>query len=462
MISVNKTFYMKLQNWLLCISISLLCIISLSCKKFLDKKSNSSLAIPNTIENLQGLMDDYRFMNMGTPSYGEASGDDYFLLLSDYRSMSGNDQKVYAWIPYDYNYSNDWSFNYRSVYNSNLCLERIETIPKDNLNKLNWNNIKGSGLFFRAFSFLNLSWAFAKSYDETTASTDLGIVLRLGSDFNVPSIRSSVKESYERIISDAKEAASLLPDNPAHVMRPSKAAAYGLLARAYLSMRKYDSSLKYADLSLQINSSLLNFNTDIPNISSNNPFQKFNKETIFYTEMGSLYSSVLTFYAKIDTMLYSMYDMNDLRRAAFFRPVSGYQQFKGNYAAHSYIQFSGLATDELYLIRSESYARNGMVIEAMNDLNTLMQTRWRNTVPFPTITATDAADALKKILSERRKELLMRGTRWSDIKRLNKEGANIILKRVISGEEFMLPPNDSKYALPLPKDIIDQTGIQQN
>lgn len=66
------------------------------------------------------------------------------------------------------------------------------------------------------------------------------------------------------------------------------------------------------------------------------------------------------------------------------------------------------------------------------------------------------------IVQERRKELVFRNLRWMDIKRLNKEGANITLKRIIDGQTFTLPPNNNRFALPLPADIVKMTGMPQN
>lgn len=56
----------------------------------------------------------------------------------------------------------------------------------------------------------------------------------------------------------------------------------------------------------------------------------------------------------------------------------------------------------------------------------------------------------------------MRGLRWMDLKRLNKDSANIILTRQVNGQTYTLQPNDLRYALPLPEDIIQITGMQQN
>lgn len=97
----------------------------------------------------------------------------------------------------------------------------------------------------------------------------------------------------------------------------------------------------------------------------------------------------------------------------------------------------------------------------MADLNALLKQRYKSGTFLP-LTATDNNDALSKILVERQKELVMRGTRWTDIKRLNKMGAGITLRRNINGQLFTLPPNDNRYALALPDDIITLSGMKQN
>jgi len=178
--------------------------------------------------------------------------------------------------------------------------------------------------------------------------------------------------------------------------------------------------------------------------------------------MNTYIADHYSFRGFVDTTLYSMYQDNDLRKTGYFRFENGYYRFKGPYTANGVYLFTGIATDEMLLVRAESYARVGDIENAMKDLNTLMVKRWDNTVPYPEISATDQADAITKILSERRKELLMRGIRWADIKRLNKQGENITPTRFISGETFTLPPNDSRYALPIPIDIITSTGMKQN
>lgn len=436
-----------------------------SCNKYLEEKSDKVLVTPSTLEDFQALLDDAVTMNTATPGFMETASDDYFLPPATYNSLTSIQIDLYSFKPFSYEYGNDWSKSYQVIYNSNICLERLEDVPRTAVNGFLWDNVKGSALFFRSYYYLLLAWQHAKVYNETSAANDLGIVLRSGSDFNAKSVRSSVKDTYGQVIEDAKEALTLLPMESVHVMRPSKVAAYGLLARAYLSMSIPDSAYRYADLALEIKNSLIDYNSD-PDINGSitaaTPFKKFNKETIFYTEMYASFGLHRPTRGRIDSMLYDSYENDDLRKKAFFKASNGYQQYKGNYTANANILFSGIAVDELYLIRAECHARQGRTKEALEDLNKLLKSRWNNAVVYPELTDDGSFDILGLILNERRKELLMRGLRWIDIKRLNKAGKNIVPTRIVNGEVYSLAPNSDYYALPLPDDIIRLTGIEQN
>jgi len=66
-------------------------------------------------------------------------------------------------------------------------------------------------------------------------------------------------------------------------------------------------------------------------------------------------------------------------------------------------------------------------------------------------------------LKERRKELLFRGLRWTDLRRLNLDPRfAVTLARNVSGQIYSLPPEDPRYAWPIPDDEIQASGIPQN
>ncbi len=224
-------------------------------------------------------------------------------------------------------------------------------------------------------------------------------------------------------------------------------------------MRIYDSCAKYANLSLELKNDLIDYNTVDTNLAY--PFNNLNKEVLFQSVGGNTYYIVTGYFAIVDSSLYNSYNVNDIRKMAFFTPQAPGMRFKGMYYHQSRIYFTGLATDEMYLMRAECYARAGNKDAALADLNHLMVTRWK-TGTFIPFTASDAQGALSIILTERRKELIFRNIRWMDIKRLNKEGTNITLTRIVNGQTYTLPPNDNRFALALPADIIKMTGMPQN
>jgi len=435
------------------------------CKKYLDFKSDAKLVTPETIKDIQGILDDGEKINIKTtPSLGESSADDYFMLPANYATQTLQTQQIYQWIPTDIRYGNDWNLAYQAIYNCNLSLELIDKIERTNANAGALDNVKGSALFLRAFHFLNLLSQYAKAYNESTAASDPGIVLRKTSDFNIPSVRTSVKDGYEQIISDLDQALLLLPDYPLHKMRPSKGAGLALLSRAYLFMGNYARAKAYATDALKLNAFLMDYNSDpsIGNFSATVGVRKLNAETIFHAEQGITIALHGITRARIDTNLVASFATGDLRKTVFFNMISGYAQYKGSYAGTANLFFSGLATDEIYLIRAEANAYLGEIALAMTDLNDLLKKRWNKNVPFIPVTASTPAEALSKVRQERRKELLMRGLRWIDLKRYNREGANITIFRKINGQLISLFPSSGYYAIPIPNDIIELSGMPQN
>jgi starch-binding outer membrane protein, SusD/RagB family len=433
-----------------------------SCKKYLDKKSDKSLVIPGSLADLQALLDNFYTINEMDPSGGEICSDNYYLADDDWDGLYDNDMRLlYTW-EYDHVFSslnNMWNNVWQPVYNANVVLDNLPGIARTPGDLETLNNIKGQALYTRAREFHLIACTWCMAYDSATSDTDLGIPLRLTSDFNMPSVRSDNEATYNQIINDLKEAIPLLPVKPLSIYRPSKPAAYALLARVYLSMRKYEMAGSYADSCLQLYNTLLDYNT--LDVSAINPVSKFNVENIMYGFAGSwgpLENSV----AKTDSVLYASYDSNDLRKTIFFNSKNdGTFGFRGNYSGSEASEFTGPVTDEVYLMRAECYAREGKTSKAMDDLNMLLSTRWK-TGTFVPFTVPDAGNSLQLILIERRKELICRELRWMDIKRLNKEGANIVLKRIIKMKVFTLPPNSPRYALPLPEDVIRLTGMPQN
>lgn len=448
---------MQLKNLMYSLAAIIIIFFNSSCKKFLDEKSDAKLVVPASQKDLQALMDDYTKINFNEISCMEISSDDYYLSYNDWNALASDFMALHIWQPENIfkPVTSDWLNPYQIIYSANTVLEKINDVEKEPLSE--WKNIQGQAYYHRAKSLLLLASAWCLAYDSATANNELGLPLRLSTNFNETSVRSSLAQTYNQIISDCKQAINFLPQTPVHVVRPSKPAAYALMARLMLFMRRYPQAESYADSALQLKNTLLDYNTLNP--TANYPIAQFNVEVIMENRFGS--STLSNSKAKIDSVLYASYEANDLRKTVFFKNNNnGTYGFKGSYEGATTF-FSGIATDELYLIKAECLARRNAVTEAMDRLNLLLQNRYKvgTFIPF---TATNKELVLQKILLERRKELLMRSLRWMDVKRRNKEGHNISMKRILNNEIYTLAPNDLRYALPIPEDVISLSGMPQN
>lgn len=451
--------------------------LGVSCKKsWLDAKPQKALVVPATIQDFQALLDNtadasYADFNADQNGLGEVSAGDFYVSDGSWSSAPVVDKNALVWAPDIYEGStniSDWSTPYKKIFYTNIVIEGINKIePNINEQKL-WDQVKGGALFYRAFNHFDVAQEFCKEYNANSAMTDIGIPIRVTSNFNVTSTRLSVQQTYDQIIEDLKTAEELLPnstpifgaDTVLYRLRPTKVAANAMLARVYLFMSDYDNALKYSDKCLQIYSTLLNYNTDINPPAGSTITGRFNKEVIFHSRISQK-SIFLNSRLIVDSNLYQSYLANDLRKTAFYT-FSGIAKYKGSYDGSATALFGGLATDEIYLIRSECYARKGNINAAMQDLNALLSKRWKSGT-FTNIIASDINDALAKILLERRKELCFRALRWPDLKRLNKDMKfPFTISRYQNGRSYSLPPNDPKYLLPIPSSVITLSGISQN
>jgi hypothetical protein len=447
------------------ILIYMCCLIFLfACNKqeeWLDVKSNRADVTPTTIKDFQALLDNPDIMNDLHPGMPLASADNYYVLSTTWQADASYAKNVYNWASGDF-YLNassvtDWAGPYITTEYANIALEGLNKIPQTPENLQVWNNCKGSALFYRAYSFFDLVNTFAKPYNATTAATDLAIPLRLTADVNERSVRASVQETYDRIITDLKEALLLLPATPLYQTRPSTFAANALLARAYLAMGDYVNAGLHADKALAGSYKLIDFNTLSTSVSYPMPTFPNNPEIIFFTRCNSF--TLASTNAIADSLLVKSYGVNDLRKNFFYTAVPA---FKGSYTTSSGT-FGGLAINEQYLIRAEAAARAGNATNAMQDLSTLLAKRWKANT-FVALTATSAANALDQVIAERRKELPFTGIlRWIDLRRLNSDSRYALtLTRILNNQTYTLPPNDSRYVLPIPDLEIKMSGIQQN
>lgn len=443
---------------------TILIVITSSCNKFLEEKSDSKLTTPTTIEDFKALLSDAG-MFMSFCSLGESSSDSFFLTDEDYNALYyESDKRLYTWQP-DYvsrsleSAGNEWQKCYSVIY---VCNSIIQGIEQNNLNSSEAQKLKGQALVYRAARYLDGVQIWAPVYNGNTADKDLGMVLRLDPDMNIPSVRTSVRQTYDQILTDLTEALPLLSENEISKTLPGKGAAYGLLARTYLIMGNYEKALENAIQSLRLNNEIIDFNS--LNATANFPIPVTNyasKEVIFdFRIYGSEFRSDPE-RAKMNHNLMKLYEDGDLRKTVYYQKASdGSFSFKGTHTGSNSLN-CGISTTEMVLIAAESNTRLGNLQSAAELLNSLLIKRYTPNSYTP-VSFQDQEVAIKIILQERQKELVFRGLRWSDIKRLNRDGANIILTRTVNNKVYTLDPNDKKYAVAIPEDIIEISKIIQN
>lgn len=445
--------------------LSILFLLTGCDSDFLEKKPNKALLVPQTLGDFQALLDNHSFMNIA-PNLPLISSDDVYITEQGLQSLSVQERNSYFWSKdiYENSVVGDWNIPYRTILYTNIVLEGLGKLADSEQKK----EIEGSALFFRAWSHANLVQQFAPPYDPAKADLLPGIPVKLESDVNLLSFRASLANTYGKIISDLKTATVLLADRAISPTRPTKNAAYALLARVYLIMHDYENAEHYASMALKVNDELLDYNLLSANLSlQNRPFPALytvgNSEVIFYVAMASSAFLNATTTAA-DTSLFNLYDSLDLRRELFYvRRPNGTINFKGSYSGQTPVtNFSGLANDEVYLIAAECQARRNALNEAEVTMSRLLEKRWKKGV-FNNITFTDRVTALHVILQERRKQLAFRGTRWADLRRLNQDPVfSKALVRNVNGDIVELIANDVKYTFPIPEIEVRLNGMEQN
>jgi len=420
------------------------------------------MAIPQTINDCELLLNDYSTMNTAYPTFGQIASDDYYLTVQNWNAISVIDERnVYIWNDEPPILATQWMNAYKVNFQANLVLETLSKLPDDGSGRK--DRLAAEAYFFKAFAVHQLIDVFTVPYDEGTASHELGVPIRNATDLNEKSVRPTLEESYRHVEQCYQQAVSGLPVNNSSPGRPTLAAGYAGLARLYMNMDDFEKAAAYADSALSLKADLIDFN-ELP-VSASLPFKRFNEEVVFAASTPSS-SALGQSYAKIDTQLYQSYAEEDLRKVAFFRANTGANAgtfaFKGSYDNSNVGIFVGLTVPELYLIRAEASLRTGNREQALSDINRLLAARWKSGT-FRPITYADNNLLLRTILAERRKELVFKGRRWPDLKRLNRDPQTAtVLTRSLDGTSYQLSPGSLKYAILIPEIVIQESYVIQN
>lgn len=443
-------------------------LIMISCEKdWLSAKPDRAMVVPKTFADFRAFLDNTNVFGAYGAGMGEAAADNAYLTQSIWESFYGSTEKnLFVWADDVYNGETnaDWLYSYTEVLNANIAIEGIANLKFSDSDQQEGAALKGEAFFHRARAFYGLTQVFCKPYNPSTAGVDLGLPLKTTSDVNEIPLRATLEATYAQIFSDLNTAYQLLPQTSLYKTRPNKHTVLALKARIYLSMEDYEKAFDYANQSLAIDCFLIDYNTLDTNLLY--PVPLFNDEVVYFGKLIT-YSSSPNLYGVVDSTLFKSYREDDLRKQVLFGRGNYGTRFTGNYNGDRLSTFCGVANDELFLIRAECHARLGSFSEAMDDLNKLLENRYAKDAhgisTYQMQTADNETDALNIILLERRKELVCRGVRWSDLRRLNKDPRfQVTLTRNLGGTIYTLAPNDPRYTFLIPPDEIIRAGLEQN
>lgn len=416
-----------------------------SCSDFLDKEPSASIDAPITMASqLQALLDHTAFINEGAYVHGLCNDD-----CGITKQMYDDDDPYYAESDFGYgtkyltfnhdviaadNYDYMVVGEYQKIYKANLAIESINEVEGTESEK---NTILANAYFDRAWSMFLMVQYYCRPYCEANKG-ELGLPIRLGTEFTEAVSRVSLEETYKQILSDLAKAEQYVLQNevnPTQRWRTSKSAINGLYARINLVMGDYAKAEQYAASALAGAPAFYDYNQigtyvvkayneydDLVDVIFPETSQWGRAQYLQYPEF--VYARCAYFrggWLIPSESLLNMFEADDLRFQLFIEEdfsyanwlyfsVPRYDQFDGGYEI-----ISGLTTAELALIKAEAMVRQGKWQDGLAVLTPLRNARFVTGSATP-LQATNQSEALKQVLAERRREMPF-SARLADIKR---------------------------------------------
>jgi len=475
--------------------LTLILVLFSSCDDYVDIEQQGIL-IPESLQDLRSILNENNTFENASHINDYYFTDDTFVPVEKIEAFTTSslfnnatasrynfDDEFYTLDQDD----RDWNGNYEMIGRVNYVLDALETFPGNQTEK---DQLRGESLIQRASAYLDLVNLYSRHYsagDPNEAETGVPLVTVFG-DAEVSLVRASIQEVYDQILLDLNEGVNLIQNTESQFkFKASKICGYALLARAYLHLGNYQLAADNASAALNINNSLLDYQTELEALGNTlgDPTELFDpdfantKETIlhrrgfvtfaFSIQFVPVFAVVITPFTYMTPDVLSLYDTTyDMRytnltsldfTAGFARRWTGADKLRTYF-------MTDITIPEVILIRAESYARLDNVGSAMDDLNYLRANRFNtDDTSIINLNASSAEEALTHALEERRRELVFRGTRFYDIKRLNAvDNASIsITRNNLDGVEVTVPANDNRWAMPIaPLETLLDPSISQN
>ena len=369
-------------------------------------------------------------------------------------------QSDWVYVADDGDIALTWQVAYAIINQANQVLtNNIEQFATEDQKRV--NRLRGQALAIRGLVHFDLLRYWGVSYERQ--SPTLGIPYKSTTNQEEMPARLTVKESYDKILADLKEAETLLADTDKAINSGSnrayldQLAVKALLARVSLYAKDYAAAEEYA--TAVINARPLASKTEFAEIWKDASVSEVLWSVSYSAGQGSPSNSL--YYApnnrngyRPSATLEALYDQeNDIRYPIYFgsavrssteRRIVAKHMGRGT-AKDNLVNWKVLRTAEMYLIRAEARAMQAdKELLALEDLNTLRAARIKNYEPVVLV----GQSLLNAIALERQKELFAEGHQWFDIKRTTR---SIIREDCGSASKCSLEAGARAWAWPIPQ-----------
>lgn len=379
-----------------------------------------------------------------------------------------------------------WGSLYEALVNVNNIIEYQPSLLSEYPeNKDELESIKAQALFFRALCHFDLCRAYAQPYSYTPDASHLGVPIELTAPyFDHKPARNSVKEVYDQIIKDLKDAESEFGEKPINTGANDKYyvckyAVYALLSRVYLYMEDWDNAIKYAGYVidkiplantsdyLSMYSSLENKETEIIfrfNGSQNKASTLLTLFNITYKKNADGTEEPIIPSVTIENSLLNLYSStnNDIRYRYLLEKITdktGGEYYvthkfniRKNEADYEHFNPIVLRCSEMYLNRAEAYLNKDDLVNAAKDVKAIIARALEKDPSEIVVTETNKAQLKKIIEDERTKELCFEGHQLYDITRRKQDMVRSLT--TTSSVQKLLYPNDL-FVKPIPQRELD-------
>jgi tetratricopeptide (TPR) repeat protein len=361
--------------------------------------------------------------------------------------------------------------SYAAISTCNLIIEHAPAATEST--EAERNEVIAYAKVLRAMNYFYLVNFYAETYQESNAAAKNAVPLITSANMGASYQQPTVKEIYDFILNDMKEALPFLKPESPTPLHPNLGVAYAFYTRVYLQMNNYPEALRYAELALDENDRLYDWTAyyaeNKDQIENTNSYTQTASptghdyiENYYFRHGGSAYSSTEN---SISVERKAKFEEGDAKAAARWKVRTVGTETYCVSTTRGFFNAGGITTTEVYLIQAECLARNGKYGDAMDVLNKVRKTRILSD-KYADLTATTEEQAIEYIRRTKDNELILTIIPFADARRYNLEPKYArTLSKVADGQTITLSPTSHLWTMPFPMGAINNPGngaITQN